>query len=173
MSDTFTLFDGSEYTVLERSSGPADKLVMRFRLPDGCASPPFHTHPECRETFEVEEGRFDVRLGEGWRTLSPGESVTVERDQPHTFGNSSGAETIVRDTHDPHHDFETYLRRIAALTHECRSTAPRSPATAIKAAMIFNDYPDLIRPADAVMRVAFPILGGAGKLLRLSTPAAT
>jgi hypothetical protein len=34
--DVIKLFDGSEYRVLERPSGPGDAVIMEFRLPDRC-----------------------------------------------------------------------------------------------------------------------------------------
>jgi hypothetical protein len=53
--DVITLFDGSEYRVLERPSGPGDAIITEFRLPDGCAEPLIRVHPHNIEVFEILE----------------------------------------------------------------------------------------------------------------------
>lgn len=172
MSDeTFTQYDGVELTVLERPAGPGGRLVMRFVLPDGCGSPPAHIHPKCDETFSVQEGSFDLRLEKEWTPVAAGETVTVAAGRPHTFRNRSGARAVIENIHDPHHEFEAFIREIAALTHEARSGEPRTPMDALKAAMIFGRYPDLIQPADRPMKLAFPALRAIGRLTRVSLPA--
>lgn len=168
--DTFTIYDGSELTVLERPSAAGDPVVMRFRLVDACATPPPHIHPSAVETYEVEEGTLEVMLGREWRSFGAGESVTIEPGTRHTFRNRSGATATVRNTHAPHHDFETYIRTVAAVTHEFQVTEPRSPAAAARLALLFSRHSDLIRPADLPLKVAFPVLAAAARLLRLSIP---
>ena len=159
MADTFTTYDGSEFTVLRRPSNPRDSLEMRFRFVDGCAAPPPHVHPDTHETFTVEEGEFELLVGGDWRPVRAGESVTVPPGTRHTFRNRSGAPAVVHNVHDPHHDFEAYLRKLAALTHELRATSPRTPRAAIRMARLWAEHPDLIRPADLPMKVALPVLG--------------
>ena len=129
MEDTFTSYDGSEFTVLRRPTNPRGALEMRFRFVPDCGAPPPHVHPDTHETFAVEEGEFEL--------------------------------------HDPHHDFEAYLRKLAALTHELRAVAPRTPRAAMKMARLWAEHPDLIRPADAPMKVALPALGVMGRLARV------
>lgn len=168
--DTITVFDGTELTVLERPAGPGDPLVMRFRLVPGCGSPPPHVHPHATEVFKVEEGEFEMLVQGEWRTVRAGETVTVPPGNRHTFRNESGAMTVVHNTHDPHCDFERYIRTIAKLSHEHRTTAPNSPVTATKFSMVMSSYPDLIRPTDFPFRLAVPVLGATGRALRLSVP---
>lgn len=169
--DTFTLYDGSELTVLERPSGPEDKLVMKFVFPDGCGSPPAHTHPYSSEVFTVEQGSFELLVGRQWKKVSAGESLTVSPGVRHTYRNSSGAGVVVHNVHDPHHEFEAYIREIAALTHEAKAAEPKTPMQAMKAAMMFRRYPDLIRPADLPLKIAFPLLDTVGRIARVSLPA--
>lgn len=168
--DVIRIYDGTELTVLERPDGPGGKLVMRFALPDGCLSPPPHTHPYSTEVFTVEEGSFELLADREWKRFDAGETLTVEPGTRHTFRNRSGATAVVHNVHDPHHDFEGYIRRVAALTQELQATRIDSPIVVTKAAMIFSDYPDLIRPTDLPLRIAFPALNAVGRLLRLSVP---
>jgi mannose-6-phosphate isomerase-like protein (cupin superfamily) len=145
--DVITLFDGTEYRVLERPSGPGDAIVMEFRLPDHCAQPLTHVHPHTMEVFEILEGEVEFLIDGEWLPLRAGESVTVQPGEPHTFRNHSGAFAAFRNAHDPHHDFETYLRKLTTLQNELRLAAPDGPEAATRFAMVVGQYPDLLRPA--------------------------
>jgi mannose-6-phosphate isomerase-like protein (cupin superfamily) len=168
--DVIALFDGSEYLVLERPSGPGDAVIMEFRLPDHCAEPPAHVHPHNVEVFEVLEGEVELLFGSEWRTVRAGESVTVPAGARHTFRNHSGRFAAFRNVHDPHHDFEAYLRKLTTLQNELHVTSPNGPGAAARFAMVVGQYPDLLRPADVPMKVATPILRTLGKGLRLHVP---
>lgn len=158
MRDTFTTHDGSSYTVLERPRDPGDALVMSFRLRDHCGTPPLHFHPHARETFEVEEGWFEMRIDGGWRRVEAGEAISVEAGENHTFRNHSGAEVVVRNTHAPHDGFESYIRRLAALSREHEVTAPTKPAAVLAVAQLWQEYSELIRPSPLPLKLAFPLL---------------
>jgi mannose-6-phosphate isomerase-like protein (cupin superfamily) len=169
--EAIRLFDGSEYRVLERPAGPGDALVMEFRLVDRCGSPPPHFHPRTDEVFEVLDGEFELCVGSEWRRVRAGESLTVPAGQRHTFRNQSGGTVVVKNTHQPHHDFEAYLRKLVALANELRVTSPNSPRAAIRFALLLGQHPDLIRPADRPMQVALPVLRAVGRALRVEAPA--
>lgn len=169
-NDTFALFDGSRMTVLERPSGPGDPLVMRFEIKSGGGAPPPHTHPSATEVFEVLEGEFEMLVDDSWQMVKAGESVTVAPGQRHTFRNHSGSEVVIRNVHDPHHDFERYIRSVATLSHELKATDPKDPKAAARFALLWGRHDDLIRPADLPLKVAFPILRGIGRLARMSVP---
>ncbi len=166
----YTTYDGSEYSVLERPEGPGGALVMRFRLPPGAASPPPHIHPHTVEVFEVLEGEFETLLGKEWRTVRAGQSVSVDPGVRHTFRNESGADVVIRNVHEPHHDFEAYLRAISKASHEMRATSPNSPGAALRIALLWGRHDDLIRPADAPMKVAFPLMRGVARIARIRPP---
>jgi mannose-6-phosphate isomerase-like protein (cupin superfamily) len=146
--DVITLFDGSEYRVLERPSGPGDPILVGFRVPDHCAEPLPHVHPHNVEVFEVLEGEIELLFGSEWRTVRAGESVTVSPGTRHTFRNHSGELAAFRNVHDPHHDFEAYLRQLATLQNELHAGSPNGPAATARFAMIVDQYPDLLRPAE-------------------------
>jgi uncharacterized cupin superfamily protein len=139
MADTFTGYDGSEFTVLRRPTNPRDPLEMRFRFVPGCATPPPHVHPDTDETFTVEEGEFELLVDGEWRGV----------------------------VHDPHHGFEEYLRKLTGLSHALRATSPNTPKAALRFARLWAEHPDLIRPADVPMRLAMPVLNAVGRVLRV------
>ena len=167
---TYTTYDGSEYSVLERPSGPEGALVMCFRIRPEAGSPPPHVHPYTVEVFEVLEGEFELLVDKSWQKVRAGESVSIDAGVRHTFRNKSGAEVVVRNVHDPHHDFEAYIRSIAKISQEMRATSPNSPKAAIRMALLWERHDDLIQPADPPMKLAFPLLRGVGRLARTSAP---
>jgi mannose-6-phosphate isomerase-like protein (cupin superfamily) len=131
--DVISFFDGTEYRVLERPSGPGDPVIMEFRLPDHCAEPRPHVHPHNVEVFEVLEGEVELLFGSEWRTVRVGESVTVAPGERHAFRNHSGEFAAFRNVHDPHH---------------VHVTSPNGPGAAARFAMVVGQYPDLLQPAD-------------------------
>lgn len=124
---TYTTYDGSEYSVIERPESPDGALAMSFRLLPSAGSPQPHLHPHTVEVFEVLEGELEMLVGREWRMARAGESVTVDAGVRHTFRNTSGAEVIVRNVHDPHHDFDVYIRSIARVSRQMQAMTPRSP----------------------------------------------
>lgn len=168
--DTFTTYDGSEYTVLERPEGSDGALVMRFVLRPDCGAPPPHVHPHTVEVFEVTEGEFELLVDHDWMPVRAGESVSVAPGQRHTFRNRSGANVIVRNVHDPHHDFERYIRRVAQLSQDLETVAPSGPGAVARMSLLWNEHSDLIQAADAPMKVGMKAMGTAARLLRLDVP---
>jgi mannose-6-phosphate isomerase-like protein (cupin superfamily) len=147
--DVITLFDGSEYRILERPSGPGDGILIEFRVPDHAGQPLTHVHPHNAEVFEVLEGEIELFLGSEWQTVRAGESVTVPPGATHTWRNHSGEFAAFRNVHDPHHDFEAYLRKLTTLQNEVRVTDHDVPATAARFAIVVGQYPELLQPVDA------------------------
>lgn len=76
-------------TLLERpDSGESDRPVLVQWVSPESPEPPAHYHPKT-ETFETLEGQVTVvREGDPVQ-LGPGESVTVEPGQEHTFRNDT------------------------------------------------------------------------------------
>jgi mannose-6-phosphate isomerase-like protein (cupin superfamily) len=76
-------------TLLEvPDSGETDRPVLVQWVSPGSPEPPVHHHPTT-ETFRALEGRVTVvREGDPIR-LDPGESLTVEPGQEHTFRNDT------------------------------------------------------------------------------------
>jgi quercetin dioxygenase-like cupin family protein len=81
---------GETLTMLEseQENGGVRQLYA-VRVPPRRPSPPLHYHVAFTETFTVMEGALDFYLGRPRQrvTLRPGQSVTAEMGQPHTFAN--------------------------------------------------------------------------------------
>jgi mannose-6-phosphate isomerase-like protein (cupin superfamily) len=77
---------GETLTMLETSGM---RQLYAVRIPPYRPSPPLHYHLAFAETFTVMEGALDFYLGRERRrvALGPGQRVTAEIGQPHTFGN--------------------------------------------------------------------------------------
>jgi mannose-6-phosphate isomerase-like protein (cupin superfamily) len=81
---------GETLTMLEgEQEGGGVRQLYAVRVPPRRPSPPMHYHVAFAERFTVMEGALDFYLGRERRrvTLGPGQSVTAEMGQPHTFGN--------------------------------------------------------------------------------------
>jgi len=76
--------------VSEDENGGAMQLY-RVYLPPHRPSPPLHFHLAFTEKFTAMEGSLDMYMGRERRLvrLRPGESLTAELRQPHTFANNS------------------------------------------------------------------------------------
>ena len=77
---------GETLTMLETSGM---RQLYAVRIPPHRPSPPLHYHVAFAETFAVMEGALEFYLGRERRrvALGPGQRVTAEIGQPHTFGN--------------------------------------------------------------------------------------
>lgn len=168
--DILSFADGTEMEFLERPAGPGDALLMEFRLPHGSVAPPPHIHPHTAETYEVTEGELEVLIGREWHRLAAGESATVPAGERHTFRNESGGRTVTRNIHDPHHDFETYIRRVAALAASLDDVDKLGLKGTAQMAMIWRDHDDLIRPSDPPVKIGMAVLGRVGRMFGLATP---
>lgn len=168
-SDRIEFSDGTAMTVLERPAGPTDPLVMLFELEHQCGAPPSHVHPTAAETFEVQEGAFEILVDGSWRDVAAGDSVTVPAGEPHTFRNESGSRVIIRNTHDPHHDFEAYIRSVAKLAE---GSDPANPdrKMMVGMAMLWRRHWDLIRPSDPKLRIGMSVASLVGRIRGVSLP---
>ena len=171
MSDSLVMPDGSAYTVLDSPADPArEPLLMEFLLQPDCLAPPPHVHPGGqRETFEVQEGAFELLRGRGWHRLEAGQSLTVEPGEVHTFRNREAAPARVRNVHDPAHSFESYLRRLHAVVTEHGFTSI-SPKAALYLSVLLREHRDTIAPAGP-LRLPMAVLATIGRALRLRLPA--
>lgn len=133
-------------------------------IPPHFGGPPLHVHPAASETYAVVAGELDVCVGGRWRTVRPGESVTVPPGVPHTVKNSSGGETRILNTHAPAMAFERFFRRMHAMIAAGKlSLPPRGPAQVVRLCMLFEEHPReivSIKPPRLVTR-ALALLGRA------------
>ena len=139
-------------------------------LAPGFAGPPLHIHPTAEESYAVVSGTLDVCVGDEWRKLAPGESVTVPAGTPHTLKNESGAEVRLVNVHRPALAFERFFRRFHALVSSGKlKLPPKDLRSVILVSMLFSDHPQeviSVRPSRRVMKV----LARIGKILGYKLP---
>lgn len=167
MSEILTMPDGTTFEFVRTPADPehdASEVVFTAQ-PDGPAPPP-HIHPRQRETFTLEEGDFELLLGDDWRRLDPGESFTVEAGTKHTYRNKGTQTARVRTVHEPGLSFDQYLRDLHATISEHNSTKI-TPAVAVRMAGVWREHSDTIQGGDTLMRAAFDVLGRVGPLVGL------
>ena len=159
--------DGTTFEVVRSPADPErDPSEIVFTAKPNGPAPPPHVHPRQREIFTLEEGDFELLLDGGWRKLAPGESVTVEPGQTHTYRNRGAATARVRTVHEPGLSFEQYLRDLHATVVD-HGVERITPAMAARMAGLWRRHADTIRPGPPPLRLAFGILGRLGPLLGL------
>jgi hypothetical protein len=128
-----------------------------------------HVHDDAEDSFEVLEGRLDVKLDGTWRTYGPGERAAAAPGVRHTLRNSHDEPVRFINRHRPAADYEGFFRDMAALAAAGKMGAgiPHSPRQAIYAAMLFQAHPAAIRTSRP-QRFAFASLAGLGRMLGMS-----
>jgi quercetin dioxygenase-like cupin family protein len=99
---------------LDSPDKPFTSVVELY--PDGESQ--VHIHPEQDETYEVQEGRFEIYLENEWKTVSTGEKITIPKGEPHAVRNSSEEKAVATNTLSPGLRYgemlETIQEKIAA-----------------------------------------------------------
>ena len=129
--------------------------------------PPPHVHPNSEESFEVIEGSLDVFKDGQWTTLPAGGTVTVPPGAPHTLRNGANEPAKIITRLRPAGRSEAFFRHMHALIDQgkVKRLPPKEPRSAIYAAMLFNEYPDVTRASGPLSGV-FKALAFVGKTLR-------
>ena len=129
--------------------------------------PPLHVHPNSVESFELIEGSFEVFKDGAWTTLSPGETAIIPAGVPHTFRTAGDQPAKIVTRIQPAGNSEAFFRDIHRLIHsgKVKRLPPNGPRAAIYAAMLYDRYPDEVRPTGALGWV-FKALTVVGKTLR-------
>jgi mannose-6-phosphate isomerase-like protein (cupin superfamily) len=132
-------------------------------------SPPVHVHDNVEDSFEIVEGRLDVKLDGTWHTYGPGERAAAAPGHRHTLRNSHNEPVRFINRHRPAADNEGFFRDMAspASTGRMGAGVPHSPRQAIYAAMLFRAHPTAIRTS-LVQRFAFATLSSLGRVLGMS-----
>jgi mannose-6-phosphate isomerase-like protein (cupin superfamily) len=158
--------DGSVYVVRRATADTGGEYVeMEFVLPSGCVPPPPHVHPQQIEEYEVLEGRFDVLLDGTWRTLGPGERVSVPVGVLHTFRNRSAGQVRVRNWHRPALRFEAFIERTHATLHAACITRKRDPRIALYLSKVMLDFDETLAPGRRRERLPMQALARVARLL--------
>lgn len=161
---------GSVFCVDQSTSDTEGEFVsFELTIAPGLPSPPPHLHPRSSDVFEMISGELDIMIGEKWRTLRPGEEVSVPAGTPHTVRNSFGAPVTVREIHRPALHMETYVRHMHELMRARGISRPRDPRLAIVFAMATLQYPDTLILGRARERALARVLAGIGHALHWDT----
>ena len=159
--------DGTTFEVVRSVEDPErDPSEMVFTAQPNGPAPPPHVHPRQRETFTCEQGDFELLVDGEWRVLPPGESLTIQPGQVHTYRNEGAQTAKVRTVHEPGLEFEQYIRDLHAtvVEHDIRRI---TPGAAARMAVIWRKYSDTIQPGPLPLKVAFGLLGRIGPRLGL------
>ena len=171
MADRLEFSDGTVWVFASSPADPdRDPVVIDMRIPDGAQAPPPHYHPNGqRETFEVLDGSFEMKLEREWETVEKGETAFVEPGVVHTFRNKSGGEVVIRNVHTPAYSFERYMRRIHAFAME-RGVERLTPVGILAMARLWSEHPDTQRAGTLPLRIAMPALAAIAKATRVNVP---
>jgi quercetin dioxygenase-like cupin family protein len=169
--ERFKMPDGSVYIVRRPAAATGGAFVeMEFVLPPGCVPPPPHVHPHQVEDYEVLAGRFDVVVEGRWRTLSPGDSVSVPLGALHTFKNRSGETVRVRNQHRPAMRFEEFIERTCRTLQAAGVKRKRDPRVPLYLSMVMLDFDDTLVPGRARERVPMHALAYIARMLPAPAP---
>lgn len=169
--ERFKMPDGSVYIVRRPAAETDGAFVeMEFVLPSGCVPPPPHVHPHQVEDYEVLAGRFDVVVEGRWRTLEPGESVSVPLGALHTFKNRSGETVRVRNWHRPAMRFEEFIERTCRTLQAAGVKRKRDPRVPLYLSMVMLDFDETLVPGRARERVPMEALARIARMLPAPAP---
>ena len=114
-------------------------LEANVIAPVGDGGPPLHVHYHAEESYQVLAGTLEVRLGNEWKRVSSGQTLTVPRGTPHTLRNSVPVELI--NVHRPALDIEQMFRTLHCLVTEHRvEVPPKDFRSAVIVGMLFTKY---------------------------------
>jgi EmrB/QacA subfamily drug resistance transporter len=130
-------------------------------------SPPVHVHDNAEDSFEIVEGRLDVKLDGTWRTFGPGERAAAAPGHRHTLRNTHDEPVRFINRHRPAADYEAFFRDMASLasTGKMGSGTPHSPRQADLRSDAVPSSPDRdphLAPAAIRIRIAVGLGPDAG-----------
>src|SRR4051812_18561631 len=88
-NDEYLKIPGNTFRVIEDGTATGGRIgVVECELAPGWVGPPQHVHHEHDETFYVLAGAVRFTSGTNSFVATPGQSVIVPKDDPHTFENA-------------------------------------------------------------------------------------
>ena len=149
-------------TLLARpDSGESDRPVLVQWVSPSSPAPPVHRHPKT-ETFRALEGRLTVvREGDPIQ-LAPGDSLTVEPGQRHTFRNDTD-ETVAFSAELPSMWTVKGLYTAWGLAHERIGDSPGPLQSLAIAAALYDETVTAIAPPP-IQRLLWPAVGRLARL---------
>ncbi|MFC6960735.1 cupin domain-containing protein [Halocatena marina] len=136
-------------------------------FPPGADGPAEHVHPNYDETFEVVEGEFVIQLPGESRTLTAGESVTVETGTPHAFRNESESYASCIIEARPAGRLGDVIALLFGLAHDGKLTESGRPSF-LQAMVMADEMGDdtvFTSPPPVVQNVLATVFSPIGRLL--------
>jgi quercetin dioxygenase-like cupin family protein len=168
---TLTLPGGAKVVITKSATDTGgERVEMEFSLPPGSAGPPRHFHPIQEEEWHVLAGTLSVFVDSRWRSLEPGESISIPRGQDHTFRNRSDQVVRARDVHVPALDFQDYMEELHRLTETGRVTSLRSLRSLIQLSVVLREHRGMQITSSPFQRAGESFLALLGRLLGYRAP---
>ncbi len=103
----------------EETNGLISKFIMTLAPNSSWAKNPRHFHPYQTESFEVIQGELNMRVGNKYLTLKPGDDkVVVEKFVLHSFWNNKSVEAKFIAEIYPPKNIEKGIRLTYSLSEE-------------------------------------------------------
>ena len=151
----------------DEDGGDGRSFLVHLTVQPGGAVAGEHVHPAIDERFHVVAGTLHAKVGGAPRELGAGDEVTAAAGTPHDWWNAgtTPASVLVEITPaDPR--FETMIATVFGLANAGRTNAKGMP-NPFQLALVGKEFADVIRftsPPAVVQRVAFGLLGAAGRM---------
>jgi mannose-6-phosphate isomerase-like protein (cupin superfamily) len=128
-----------------------------------------HIHPRQDETYVVLSGTLELFLDHQWRSVRPGQSVTIPRGTVHAFRNSSGSVARVSNAHKPGLRTQAYFESLEDLIRQGKVNGIRGLKNGVYLSlhsMEFRQEFVSVRPPDWLIRVTAKVGAAFGLQLR-------
>jgi glyoxylate utilization-related uncharacterized protein len=164
--DTLTMPDGTRFVIVESAADSGGgRIEFEITMAPGAMGPPKHFHREQQESWKVLAGDLSVLVGDEWRTLGAGESLSILPDTVHTLRNRSSAQVRFRDVHEPALDFQEYIEALHVQAAAGKMTSRMTPSTLIHGAMVLREHRTTQLSASPAQRAAETVLAAVGRAL--------
>lgn len=144
---------------------PESVLVAHLLVAPGGRVALAHRHPESRERFHVLAGQVGFRIGDGERTLGPGDSAEVPVETIHDWWQVGQESASVVVEVDPGERFVEMVGTFFGLARDGKVDRKGMPHP-LQLAVTASAYRETMVPASppvAVQRLAFGILAPIGR----------
>jgi quercetin dioxygenase-like cupin family protein len=139
---------GETITFVETAAetGGAYTLIEVVLAPGG-GVPMAHIHPNQVETFEILEGHLSMKAGRDRFLARPGDIVTIEPGQAHSFWNDRAYPAHFRCTVAPALEFERFIETMFALAADGKLNRRGMPNPLRLAAIANGAFADTRAPS--------------------------
>ncbi|GLC27867.1 cupin domain-containing protein [Roseisolibacter agri] len=147
-------------------------LEIESTWPPGATAPPEHFHPRQSERFTVLAGTLRVRVAGEERELRVGDTLDIPAGVPHAMWNGGDAPAVARWETRPALGTERLFEALHAFAASGAVDARGVPPLLDLAVLVPRHWDEmrLTRPAPAVQRLVFGILGPLARALGRGAP---